>query len=277
MNLAPKYWFSVTGIDYTALRVVVFGSGSWKNKKDYSKLKHHGAGSNLLKRCFFNYNFRYRYRYQLSCIFTVAIFQFFPPGSGSIREIECGSGSTALENIVEFSFKSDTGTGICWLILLFDWIDYKVFRILKILGPELFPRSGTLKKVVSRHGINLSGFTTLLLLLSKGMMGHIVDLAFAHNKKEVVLGCVDDAGNLFVYKILETQAGRKICDLSFLRWGKKSQFHRTHFLIYSWKTHIHCSFITRNFGHNNPGHHFFLFIYSSTHLSYEKKTNLEVV
>ena len=85
------------------------------------------------------------------------------------------------------------------------------------MGPELFPRSGTLKKVVSRHGINLSGFTTLLLLLSKGMMGHIVDLAFAHNKKEVVLGCVDDAGNLFVYKILETQAGRKICDLSFLR------------------------------------------------------------
>ncbi len=39
-------------------------------------------------------------------------------------------------------------------------------------------------------------------------MGPIVDLSFAHIKKEVVLGCVDDAGNLFVYRILEQSAGK---------------------------------------------------------------------
>jgi hypothetical protein len=40
------------------------------------------------------------------------------------------------------------------------------------------------------------------------MTGPVVDLAFAHLAKEVVVGCVDEAGNLFVYRILENPAGR---------------------------------------------------------------------
>jgi hypothetical protein len=49
-------------------------------------------------------------------------------------------------------------------------------------------------------------------------MGPIVDLSFAHIKKEVVLGCVDDAGNLFVYRILEQSAGKSsVVDLDWIR------------------------------------------------------------
>jgi hypothetical protein len=58
-------------------------------------------------------------------------------------------------------------------------------------------------------------------------MGPIVDLSFAHIKKEVVLGCVDDAGNLFVYRILEQSAGKSSVvdtdpDWIRIQWGPSS-------------------------------------------------------
>ena len=44
-------------------------------------------------------------------------------------------------------------------------------------------------------------------ILLKGMKGSVKDLGFAHIKDEVVIGCVDELGNLFVYRVLETASG----------------------------------------------------------------------
>lgn len=41
--------------------------------------------------------------------------------------------------------------------------------------------------------------------LIKEMNGQIQDLAFAHIYNQVVLGCVDEEGSLFVHKVEEKQ------------------------------------------------------------------------
>jgi len=39
--------------------------------------------------------------------------------------------------------------------------------------------------------------------LCKGLTGLVQDISFAHIPTEVLLGVVDDAGNLFVYKVID--------------------------------------------------------------------------
>ena len=46
-----------------------------------------------------------------------------------------------------------------------------------------------------------------LLFVVQGMKGAVVDVSFAHVKEDVVVGCVDEQGNLFVYRISESSSG----------------------------------------------------------------------
>ena len=39
------------------------------------------------------------------------------------------------------------------------------------------------------------------------MKGAVVDVSFAHIKEDVIVGCVDELGNLFVYRITEERSG----------------------------------------------------------------------
>ena len=67
-----------------------------------SLLKSKKKTMELVQKMYFkNVNKTYNY-YQFPYIFSVIIFQFFPPGSGSGKnpENKCGSGSTALGNSV---------------------------------------------------------------------------------------------------------------------------------------------------------------------------------
>ena len=64
------------------------------------------------------------YRYQLPCIYSVVIFQFFPPGSGSMRENECGSGSTVLVFLI---VKQIVNT--CIIIAAKTYLTFNIFKI----------------------------------------------------------------------------------------------------------------------------------------------------
>ena len=44
-------------------------------------------------------------------------------------------------------------------------------------------------------------------ILIKGMRGPVLDLSFAHTAAEVILGCVDSLGNLFVHRVTEQSSG----------------------------------------------------------------------
>lgn len=39
------------------------------------------------------------------------------------------------------------------------------------------------------------------------MQGAVVDVSFAHIMDDVVIGCVDELGNLFVYRVTENSTG----------------------------------------------------------------------
>ena len=39
------------------------------------------------------------------------------------------------------------------------------------------------------------------------MKGVVADVSFAHVADDVVVGCVDDMGNLFIYRITEDSSG----------------------------------------------------------------------
>ena len=64
-------------------------------------------------------------------------------------------------------------------------------------------------------------------LLIKGMRGAVVDLTFAHNKEEVVVGAVDSLGNLFVHRVTEGSNGlasERV--LEVVRDGVEGELHR---------------------------------------------------
>ena len=44
-------------------------------------------------------------------------------------------------------------------------------------------------------------------ILVKGMRGPVKDLSFAHICSEVIVGCVDTLGNLFVHRVTEQASG----------------------------------------------------------------------
>ena len=60
------------------------------------------------------------------------------------------------------------------------------------------------KNVGVVHVVNL---VTDDRILVKGMHGPVKDVSFAHIASEVIVGCVDCLGNLFVHKVIEQNSG----------------------------------------------------------------------
>ncbi|XP_075211896.1 enhancer of mRNA-decapping protein 4 homolog Ge-1 isoform X2 [Lycorma delicatula] len=73
------------------------------------------------------------------------------------------------------------------------------------------------------YGIKAAGKTTGVVrvlnretsdrALIKGMDGMVQDIAFAYIPQEILLGCVDQAGNLFVHQVMENKPSGLICTL----------------------------------------------------------------
>lgn len=75
--------------------------------------------------------------------------------------------------------------------------------------------------------IRIVNRTTDDRILMKGMRGAVKDLGFAHVKDEVIIGCIDELGNLFVHRVIESSSGmasERIVEV--VRDGPPSEHHR---------------------------------------------------
>ena len=65
------------------------------------------------------------------------------------------------------------------------------------------------------------------------MQGAVVDVSFAHIMDDVVIGCVDELGNLFVYRVTENSTGLIQVGNIGLKDTKVESFHLLRsYLIY---------------------------------------------
>jgi len=103
---------------------------------------------------------------------------------------DLGSSKLKIKNIVNFSWDLRWQHGqVVAAHLTGTYIAYAITT----------PKNVGVVRVVNR--------ATEARLLVKGMRGPVRDLAFAHTASEVVLGCVDSQGNLFVHRVTEAAGG----------------------------------------------------------------------
>jgi len=103
---------------------------------------------------------------------------------------DLGSSKLKIKNIVNFSWDHRWQHGqVVAAHLTGTYIAYAITT----------PKNVGVVRVVNR--------ATEARLLVKGMRGPVRDLAFAHTAAEVVLGCTDSQGNLFVHRVTEAAGG----------------------------------------------------------------------
>eukprot|EP00095_Tigriopus_kingsejongensis_P010690 maker-scaffold261_size233860-snap-gene-1.31 protein:Tk10690 transcript:maker-scaffold261_size233860-snap-gene-1.31-mRNA-1 annotation:"enhancer of mrna-decapping protein 4" len=143
---------------------------------------------------------------------------------------DLGSSQLQMRTLVNYAWDRPHYPGrLCGLDLSGRFLAYAIL----VRGLEAGPGGDGAVRVVIRRG--LGGIDQRQSVLIKGMKGQVQDVAFAHHRdpeqrNQVTLGCVDAAGQVFIYRIQETTDGQLkyqlILQINQSRSLKPAEHHR---------------------------------------------------